>query len=209
MSAVQSPVTQRQGPWRERQRASRHRRPAWARGHGVSRPAASPMNGPRRPGSVRLHAAASLIEHGRTRLHHPSRSLRQRGLGADHRHTHGRGRRRHAARASLRPGEPMASGEQLRPRRHPAARKRPLRRQAAPPLVTRLVLLRGGRHWIARRVDTALATLALTSVRVAEDVVTMPVPEVVHTPSAYHTTTSPLPTEPTPIPSLRELGCRC
>jgi hypothetical protein len=36
-------------------------------------------------------------------------------------------------------------------------------------LVTRLVLLLGGRRWIARRLDTALATLATTSVRVAED----------------------------------------
>jgi hypothetical protein len=71
-------------------------------------------------------------------------------------------------------------------------------------LVTRLVLLLGGRRWIARRLDTALATLALTSVRVAEDVVTMPAPEVVPTPSACHTTTSPLPAEPAPIPSLRE-----
>jgi hypothetical protein len=72
-------------------------------------------------------------------------------------------------------------------------------------LVTRLVLLLGGRRWIARRLDTALATLAITSVRVAEDVVATSAPEVVPTPAPCHTTTSPLPADPTPIPSLNEL----
>lgn len=41
-------------------------------------------------------------------------------------------------------------------------------------LVTRLVLLLGGRRWIARRLDRALATLAMTCARVAEDVVAAP-----------------------------------
>jgi hypothetical protein len=71
-------------------------------------------------------------------------------------------------------------------------------------LVTRLVLVLGGRRWIARRLDTALATLALTSVRVAEDIVTTSASEVVPTPSPCHTTTSPPPAAPAPIPSLRE-----
>jgi hypothetical protein len=41
-------------------------------------------------------------------------------------------------------------------------------------LVTRLVLLLGGRRWIARRLDTALAGLATTSACVAEDVLAAP-----------------------------------
>jgi len=53
-------------------------------------------------------------------------------------------------------------------------------------LVTRLVLLLGGRRWIARRLDTALATLAITSVRVAEDVVATLAPEIVPTPDTCH-----------------------
>jgi hypothetical protein len=69
-------------------------------------------------------------------------------------------------------------------------------------LVTRLALLLGGRRWIARRLDTALATLAITSVRVAEDVVATPAPEAVPTPN---TATPRLPAEPTPIPTLNEL----
>lgn len=69
-------------------------------------------------------------------------------------------------------------------------------------LVTRLTLLLGGRRWIARRLDTALAII---SVRVAEDFVATPAPEVVPTPDPCHTTTSPLPADPTPIPSLNEL----
>jgi hypothetical protein len=99
-------------------------------------------------------------------------------------------------------------------------------------LVTRLVLLLGGRRWIARRLDGVLATLAISSVRVAEDVVptppatrvvpTSPATRVVPTPSATRavptrsatrvvptpgpcrTTTSLLPTEPAPIASLKE-----
>jgi hypothetical protein len=69
-------------------------------------------------------------------------------------------------------------------------------------LLTRLVLLLGGRRWIARRLDTALATLAITSVRVAEDVVATLAREVVPTPNPCHTTTPRLPAEPAPIPSL-------
>ena len=49
-------------------------------------------------------------------------------------------------------------------------------------LLTRLALLLGGRRWIARRLDTVLATLATTAARVAEDVVTTPPTVVVHTP---------------------------
>jgi hypothetical protein len=54
-------------------------------------------------------------------------------------------------------------------------------------LLTRLVLLLGGRRWIARRLDTALATLAITSVRVAEDVVATLAPEAVPAPDPRHT----------------------
>jgi hypothetical protein len=72
-------------------------------------------------------------------------------------------------------------------------------------LVTRLVLLLGGRRWIARRLDTVLATLAITSVRVAEHVVATLAPEVVPTPSPCQTRTSPLPAVPAPMSSLREV----
>jgi hypothetical protein len=90
-------------------------------------------------------------------------------------------------------------------------------------LITRLALLLGGRRWIARRLDGVLATLAITSVRVAEDVVPTPsatpavptrsaTPAVptraatpaVPTPDPCRTTTSLLPTEPARIASLRE-----
>jgi hypothetical protein len=54
-------------------------------------------------------------------------------------------------------------------------------------LVTRLVLLLGGRRWIARRLDTALATLATTSARVAEDVPAAPAPDVVPAPDGHAT----------------------
>jgi hypothetical protein len=50
-------------------------------------------------------------------------------------------------------------------------------------LLTRLVLLLGGRRWITRRLEIALATLATTSARVAEDVVAPPA-DVVPTPLA-------------------------
>ena len=50
-------------------------------------------------------------------------------------------------------------------------------------LITRLVLLLGGRRWIARRLDTTLATLATTAARVAEDGVTTPATIVVPTPN--------------------------
>jgi hypothetical protein len=49
-------------------------------------------------------------------------------------------------------------------------------------LVTRLVLLLGGRRWIARRLDMALATLATTAARFAENVVA---PDVVPTPDGH------------------------
>jgi hypothetical protein len=49
-------------------------------------------------------------------------------------------------------------------------------------LVTRLVLLLGGRRWIARRLDMALATLATTAACVAEQAVAPPAPDVVSTP---------------------------
>ncbi len=45
-------------------------------------------------------------------------------------------------------------------------------------LATRLVMVLGGRRWIARRLDAALATLATTSARVAEDVVATPAAHV-------------------------------
>ena len=48
--------------------------------------------------------------------------------------------------------------------------------------LTRLVLLLGGRRWIARRLDMALAILATTAARVAENVVAPPAPDVVPTP---------------------------
>jgi hypothetical protein len=51
-------------------------------------------------------------------------------------------------------------------------------------LVTRLVLLLGGRRWIARRLETTLATLATTCARVAEDVVARPAADVVTSPAA-------------------------
>jgi hypothetical protein len=41
-------------------------------------------------------------------------------------------------------------------------------------LATRLALLLGGRRWIARRLDIALATLATTAARVAEELVAPP-----------------------------------
>lgn len=41
-------------------------------------------------------------------------------------------------------------------------------------LATRLALLLGGRHWIARRLDATLATLATTSARFAEDLIALP-----------------------------------
>jgi len=43
-------------------------------------------------------------------------------------------------------------------------------------LATRLVLLLGGRRWIAHRLDAALAALATTCARVAEDVAVEPSP---------------------------------
>lgn len=45
-------------------------------------------------------------------------------------------------------------------------------------LRTRLFLLLGGRRWIARRLEMALATLAKTSARVAENVVAGPAPDL-------------------------------
>jgi hypothetical protein len=72
-------------------------------------------------------------------------------------------------------------------------------------LVTRLALLLGGRRWIARRLDTVLATLAITSVRVAEHVVATPAPEVVPTPSSRQATCSPMPAALAPMSSLREV----
>jgi hypothetical protein len=51
-------------------------------------------------------------------------------------------------------------------------------------LATRFVLLLGGRRWIARRLETTLATLATASARVAEDVLTPPAADVVPTPPA-------------------------
>jgi hypothetical protein len=51
-------------------------------------------------------------------------------------------------------------------------------------LVTRLVLLLGGRRWITRRLEMALATLATTCARVAEDVVAHPAADVVTSPAA-------------------------
>jgi hypothetical protein len=51
-------------------------------------------------------------------------------------------------------------------------------------LLTRLVLLLGGRRWITRRLETALAMLATTCARVAEEVVARPAPDVVPSPAA-------------------------
>jgi hypothetical protein len=51
-------------------------------------------------------------------------------------------------------------------------------------LVTRLVLLLGGRRWIARRLEMALAMLATTCARVAEDVVARPAADGVTSPAA-------------------------
>jgi hypothetical protein len=51
-------------------------------------------------------------------------------------------------------------------------------------LVTRLALLLGGRRWITRRLELALATLATTAARVAEDVVATPAGIAVPTPPA-------------------------
>jgi hypothetical protein len=51
-------------------------------------------------------------------------------------------------------------------------------------LVTRLVLLLGGRRWIARRLQTALAKLATTCARVAEEVVARPAADVLTSPAA-------------------------
>jgi hypothetical protein len=45
-------------------------------------------------------------------------------------------------------------------------------------LATRLVLLLGGRRWIARRLDMVLATLATASARVAESFVSLPPADV-------------------------------
>jgi hypothetical protein len=50
-------------------------------------------------------------------------------------------------------------------------------------LATRFVLL-GGRRWIARRLETTLATLATTAARAAEDVVAAPAADIVATPPA-------------------------
>jgi hypothetical protein len=51
-------------------------------------------------------------------------------------------------------------------------------------LLTRLVLLLGGRRWITRRLEMALATLATTCARVAEDVLAHPAADVVTSPAA-------------------------
>jgi hypothetical protein len=48
-------------------------------------------------------------------------------------------------------------------------------------LATRLVLLLGGRRWIARRIDTALATLATAAARTVEEVVAPAAADVVPT----------------------------
>jgi hypothetical protein len=48
-------------------------------------------------------------------------------------------------------------------------------------LATRLVLLLGGRRWIARRLDTILATLATSAARAVEEVVAPPAPDVLPT----------------------------
>jgi hypothetical protein len=54
-------------------------------------------------------------------------------------------------------------------------------------IAARLVLLLGGRRWIARRLDLALATLATTAARVAEDVVALPASDDVLPPTAEAT----------------------
>lgn len=46
-------------------------------------------------------------------------------------------------------------------------------------LVTRLVVLLGGRRWIARRLEIALAALAAMSARAAEDLIALPAADVV------------------------------
>ena len=59
-------------------------------------------------------------------------------------------------------------------------------------LLTRMVLLLGGRRWIARRLKTALATLGIVSLRVAEDVVATPAATPARaTPEPCHTTALP------------------
>jgi hypothetical protein len=49
-------------------------------------------------------------------------------------------------------------------------------------LLTRLALLLGGRRWLARRLQIALATLATASAHVAEDIVATPAGRVMATP---------------------------
>lgn len=51
-------------------------------------------------------------------------------------------------------------------------------------LATRLVLVLGGRRWLARRVDDALARLGQVCARAAEDIVPAPAPWAVSTPAA-------------------------
>lgn len=53
-------------------------------------------------------------------------------------------------------------------------------------LATRLVLLLGGRRWIAHRLDAALAALATTCARVAEDVAIAPSPPTTDTARHKH-----------------------
>ncbi len=63
-------------------------------------------------------------------------------------------------------------------------------------LVTRLGLLLGGRGWIARQLDLALATLATTSARVAEDCAAPPAADGASRPDITNEKDSPL--EPAP-----------
>jgi hypothetical protein len=66
-------------------------------------------------------------------------------------------------------------------------------------LATRLVLLLGGRRWIARRLEIALATLATTCARVAEDVGAPPAADVGPTPPAAGEQDSPVQADHAPI----------
>src|SRR4051812_15997971 len=66
-------------------------------------------------------------------------------------------------------------------------------------IATRLVLLLGGRRWIARRLDKALATLVTTAARAVEDVVPTPALDIVPTPSACVTEDAPQQAELAPI----------
>jgi hypothetical protein len=66
-------------------------------------------------------------------------------------------------------------------------------------IVTRLVLLLGGRRWIARRLDTALATLATTAARAVEDVVPTPALDILPTPNACVPEDAPQQAEPAAI----------